>query len=169
MTLSSLKPLSASDKLQLLRTTGGLTMLTEALSAGHSLRQIADMLGITLETMYRWQAVYPEIAAEIAPYMQASYRIICAYDARNTNIQGYIHSAYSTLLELWDSPYMRNYFGSWGITGDEYYPLCLESLKNRGTYHLSNYTLVVYSRVSADGKIIPVSPENRKVLFEKED
>jgi hypothetical protein len=157
MDLSSLKPLSASDKLQLLKTTGGLTMLANALSDGHSLYQIADIIGITPETMRRWQATYPEIAAEIIPYTQAAYRIIYAYDARNTNIQGTIHSVYKTPLELWSSPYIRNYFESWGINGDKYYPQCLESLKNRGAYHLSNFTLVVYSRVSADGKIIPIS------------
>lgn len=157
MTLSSLKHLSASDKLQLMRTTGGLTMLANALSDGHSLRQIAGMIGITLETMNRWKAVYPEIAAEIIPYTEAAYRIIYAYDAHNTNIKGYIHSDYKTLLELWNGGYMRNYFKSWGITGVEYYPLCLESLKNRGTYHLSNFTLISYCKVSADGKIIPIS------------
>lgn len=115
------------------------------------------MVGITLETMYRWKAVYPEIAAEIAPYTKAAYRIIYAYDARNTNIQGVIHSKYETPEELWHSPYMRNYFKAWGITGDKYYPLFLDSLKNRGTYHLSNFTLITYSRISADGKIIPIS------------
>lgn len=158
MDLSNLKPLPAADKLQLLLSTGGLTMLASALAQGHSLRQIAEMIGITFETMRRWKAVYPEIAAEIAPYIQAAYRIIYAYDASNTNIKGHIHSAYKTPLELWDSPYMRNYFKAWSISGNEYYPQCLESLKNRSTYHLSNYTLIAYSRVSADGKIIPISP-----------
>ncbi len=158
MDLTNLKHLSASDKLNLLKTTGGLTMLAHALSSGHTLSQIADIIGVTTKTMYRWQATYTEIAAEITPYTQASYRIICAYDAHNTNIRGTIHSVYKTPADLWDGGYMRNYFESWGINGDKYYPLCLESLKNRGTYHLSNYTLIVYSRISADGKIIPISP-----------
>lgn len=133
-------------------------MVANALADGHSLRQISEMIGVTSKTMSKWQAIYPEIAAEIAPYTQASYRIICAYDAHNTNIKGYIHSAYKTPLELWNSDYIRNYFKSWGITGDKYYPQCLESLKNRGTYHLSNFTLIVYSRVSADNRIIPLVP-----------
>lgn len=157
MNLASLKHLSASDKLQLIRTTGGLTMVANALAQGYSIRQIASIIGITLETMRRWHATYPEIAAEIAPYTQAAYRIICSYDARNTNIRGAVHSAYRTLPELWNSPYIRNYFKAWGITGDNYYPLCLKSLENRGTYHLSNFTLIAYSRVSTDGKIIPIS------------
>ncbi|MBC2457159.1 helix-turn-helix domain-containing protein [Clostridium beijerinckii] len=157
MDLTNLRPLSAADKLQLLKSTGGLTMLANSLAQGHSLRQIADIIGVTTKTMYRWQATYPEIFAEIAPYKQAAYRIICAYDAHNT-IKGYIHSAYRTPQDLWNSQYIRDYFGSWGINGDKYYPQCLESLKNRSTYHLSNYTLIAYSRVSADGKIIPVVP-----------
>ncbi|OPJ65505.1 hypothetical protein [Clostridium chromiireducens] len=158
MKLSNLKSLSALNKLQLLKTTGGLTMLANALAEGHSLCQIADIIGVTSKTMYKWQAICPEIADEIAPYMQAAYRIICAYDAHNTNMKGYIHSAYKTPLELWNSDYIRNYFKAWGITGDKYYPLCLKSLKNRGTYHLSNYTLITYSRVSADNRIIPLVP-----------
>lgn len=158
MTLSSLKPLSASEKLQLLKTTGGLMMLANALSEGHSLRQIACMVGITLETMRRWQATYPEINDEIIPYTQAAYRIIYAYDARNTNIRGTTHSVYKTPLELWNSPYIRNYFESWGISGEEYYPQCLEALRCKSMYRVSNFTLITYSRVSADGKIIPISP-----------
>lgn len=164
MNLSSLKPLSASDKLNLLKTTGGLTMLANALADGHSLRQIAAMIGITPKTMYKWQAVYPEIAAEIAPYTQEAYRIICAYTDHGTYIKGVIHSTHKTPLELWYGSYIRNYFKAWNISGGEYYPQCLESLKNRGAYHLSNFTLIVYSRISADGKII-----KQKALFEKED
>lgn len=156
MDLSNLVSISASDKLQLLKTTGGLTMLANALAQGHYIRQIAVMIGITLETMRRWQATYAEINNEIIPYTQAAYRIIYAYDARNTNIRGVVHSKYGTLAKLWNSSYMRNYFKSWGINGDKYYPLCLESLKNRSTYRLSNYTLIAYAKVSADGKIIPI-------------
>lgn len=159
MDLTNLKHLSALNKLQIMRTTGGLTMLSNALSDGHSLRQIADIIGVTSKTMSKWQAVYPEIAAEIAPYTQAAYRIVCAYTDHGTYIKGHIQSAYRTPSELWNCAYMRNYFGSWCITGDKYYPQCLESLKNRGTYHLSNFTLIVYSRVSADGKLIPLIPK----------
>lgn len=158
MDLTNLKHLSASNKLQLMRTTGGLTMLAEALAEGDSLRQIAEMIGITLETMCRWQATYTEIADEIAHYTQAAYRIICAYDARNTNIKGCVMNTYNTREEMWSSIFVHQYFCTFDKSESEYLSDYLDSMQNKGFYRLSNRYLLTYCTIDRQGGIKPLKP-----------
>lgn len=171
MDLMNLKTLSTNDKLAVIQTVAGLQWLEERLLEGKSLRQIAYLLGIDHKTIYRWRN-YPDVNEVIAKVKsskivtassmvcesrEAAYRVILAYDDRNAHIKGAIHSEFDTFSDLWNGSYIKDYFKSWNITGDEYYAECLESLKNRGTYHLSNYCLVVYARVTAKARIVPIS------------
>jgi hypothetical protein len=155
MNLSNFNHLSASDKLELLRTTGGLTMLANALSDGYSLRQIAKMIGITPKTMYRWQATYPEIAAEITPYTQAAYRIIYAYDAYGKHFKGYVMEEFDTLDEVWSSGFIQQYFRSFGESEAAYQSAYLDAMVNIGFYRLSNLYLLTYCTVNKKGLIKP--------------
>lgn len=170
MDLTNFNTISTDEKLAVLKTSAGLQYLEYLLLEGHSLRHIAHLLGIDPKTIYRWRNTYADIAEVVAQYKppktvtadpivyqprDAAYRIICDYDAHNT-IRGYIHSEFETPQDLWNGEYIRNYFNAWGITGDEYYPICLESLKNRRMYRLSNYTLIIYCKISAKGKITPL-------------
>lgn len=158
MNLANLKHLSALNKLQLLRTTGGLTMLANALAQGHSISQIAVMIGITSETMCRWQAVYPEINNEIVPYIQAAYRIIYAYDDRKTYIRGCIVEEFDTLEAVWNSIFVQQYFSTFKKSELDYYESYLAAMRNTGFYKLSNYYLIIYGTVNKKGYIKPCKP-----------
>jgi len=164
------KNLTTADKLLWIRTTAGLQQLEEWLKEGKSQRQIALTLKICAETLYRWRDKYPDIGDTIAPYTPTkavpsfdmtrppAYRIICAYEDNQTSILGSIYDEYDTLDELWNSPFMKEYFDFWKIEASDYYGECLVSLSHRGTYKLSNYIGISYCKVTAKGKIIALVP-----------
>lgn len=170
MDLTNFHTLATNEKLAVLKTSAGLQWLEYLLLEGHSLRHIAHLLGIDPKTIYRWRN-YPDIAEVIAQVRAskmitansavceprgAAYRIIIAYTATSSYIKGQIHSEYENPQDLWNSQYIRDYFKSWGITGDKYYKEYLDSLNAKSVYHLSNYTLIVFAKVTAKTKIIPV-------------
>lgn len=153
MDLSSLKSLPASDKLQLLKTTGGLTLLANALADGHSLCQIADIIGITPKTMYRWQVTYSEIAAEIASYTQEAYRIIYDYEDYHTHFKGCIMNTYNTKEEMWSSIFVQQYFCTFDKSESEYLSDYLDSMQKKGFYRLSNRYLLAFCTIDRQGFI----------------
>jgi len=171
MDLTNLHTLSTAEKLAVVRTSAGLQWFEYLLLEGKSLRHIAHLLGIDPKNIYKWRKL-PDLAEVIAQVKSskivtatsvvceprdAAYRIIIAYTATSSYIKGHIHSEYETPLELWNSRYIQDYFRSWGITGDTYYAEYLDSLRNKSVYHLSNYTMIVYGKVSAKGRITPIS------------
>ena len=179
MDLTNLHTLSTAEKLAVVRTSAGLQWLEERLLEGKSLRHIAYLLAIDPKTIYRWRKL-PDLAEVIAQVKsskivtatsavceprEAAYRIIIAYTATSTYIKGHIHSEYEyeNPQELWDSQYIQDYFKSWGITGDDYYADYLDSLRTKSVYHLSNYTIISYCKVSAKARIIPVLKKIKEV------
>ncbi len=170
MILTNFSTLSTAEKLAVLRSSAGLQQLNDWLSAGKSLRQIAYLLGIDHKTMYKWRKL-PDLAEMIAQVKtskivtansvmceprEAAYRIIIAYTATSSYIKGHIHSEFETPEELWNSRYISDYFDSWGINGDTYYADYLDSLRTKSVYHLSNYVIISYCKVSAKARITPI-------------
>jgi len=173
MNLFDLRKLSKEDKIALLRTTGGLSMLQTALSEGNSLRKIADMLGVKPSILYRWENTYPDIKEAVTPYIRAktpktepidlseplAYRIIYAYgDLGLISIRGCIMSEYGSPEELWNSIFVQQYFGSFGLCTasiTKYHEEYLVAMRTTGVYKLSNCYLLAYCSVGKQGKIIP--------------
>lgn len=153
MDLANLKPLSALNKLQLLRTTGGLTMLANALAQGHSLSQIAEMIGVTTKTMYRWQATYVEINDEIIPYTKAAYRIIYAYDDYHTHFKGCIMNTFANPEEMWSNIFIQQYFKTFNKSKDAYLSAYLKAMQIKGYYKLSNRYLLTFCTIDRQGFI----------------
>lgn len=177
MDLINLHTLSTAEKLAVVRTSAGLQWFEYLLLDGKSLRQVAHILCIYPKTMYNWSKL-PDLAEVIAKVKSskvvtanskiceprdAAYRIIIAYTATSSYIKGHIHFEYANPQELWNSQYIRDYFKSWGITGDEYYTEYLNSLRNKSVYHLSNYTIISYCKVSAKARITPILSQIKEV------
>lgn len=169
MDLEKLRKLTTADKLISLRTTAGLQQLEEWLKEGKSLSKIARIVGICAETLYRWSVKYPDIAEVIKPYAPimatpiadmsrpVAYRIICAYEDIKTSILGSIYDEYETPEELWNSQFMKEYFGLWKIDASDYYDEYKKSLSSRGVYRLSHYICIAHCKVTARGKIKPLA------------
>lgn len=172
MDLINLQKLSVDDKLSLLRTTGGLQMLQTALSEGNTLSKISEIIGVEPPILYKWKKNYPDIQETVAPYLRAktpkiepidlskllAYRIIYAYDDLRPNIRGYIMSEYDSQDDLFDSIFVQQYFGSFGLYTEfdaKYRDEYLIAMRTTGVYKLSNWYLLVYCSVDKRGKIIP--------------
>lgn len=179
MNLLDLQKLSIEDKLSLLRTTGGLQMLQTALSEGNNLSQIANMLGVEPSALYRWKNIYPDINEVVAPYIRTkkpktvpidlseplAYRVIYAYDSKHS-LKGFTMSEYDTLEAMWDSIFIQQYFGTFGLltTFDtQYHKEYLIAMRTTGVYKLSNWYLLAYCSVDKRGKIIPQIPILKEV------
>lgn len=177
MDLINLKTLSTNEKLAVLKTTAGLQWLEELLSEGNSLSKISDMLGVEPSILYRWKTTYPDIKELVAPYLRAktqkietidlskplAYRIIYAYDDLRPSIRGYIMAEYDSQDDLWDSIFVQQYFGSFGlysVSDAKYREEYLTAMRQTGVYKLSNYYLLAYCSVNRNGLINPQKPTN---------
>lgn len=166
MKLENLQNLSTADKLLLLQTTGGLTILEEA-ATSNSLSSIAKMLKVSTDTLNRWRK-YPEIAAilgepksrlEPKPDLSrpVAYRILVGYNhntARQYPHRGCsVHSEYPTALAAWDSGFIANYFRPFNVSKDNYLSDFFQKLSYDGVYHLSNLFSIAYTDVTRTGVI----------------
>ena len=171
MVLSEIQRLPTNDKLTWIQSPDGLLQLEKWLSEeGLSLHKVAELLRVSPNTIYRWRT-YPVIAEVVAAYLPqkvkkvapvdlsrgAAYRIIYAYEDHKTYIRGCIMDEYTTPEELWDSIFVQQYFGSFGLTEAVYRTQYLAEIKT-GLYKISNYYCLTYSTVSKKGCIKPIKP-----------
>ena len=175
MYLKKLQNLNIDDKLMVLCITTGLETL-EILAEGKTLRQLAQVLKISYNTLNIWRKNHPEIA-EILGYpnpkpepkpepkpttpdlsRDPAYRIIYAYDAYGTHFKGYIMEEHTTLQEVWSSIFVTLYFRSFGKSEIEYLGAYLTAMQITGAFKLSNWYLLTYCDVTKKGLIKPREP-----------
>lgn len=176
MDLSILQRLPTDDKLLWLRTTAGLTTLEEWLSSGNSLRNIAKMMmDVDPKTLYRWYKRYPDIAEVVSPYTPVratkvepavdlsrgqAYRIIVGLD-RSSSIhrRGTILGCeYKTAEDVWQCPFIHNYFKSFGLNEADYLDSYLQEISHSGAYYLSNTFSIIYGTVNPRGLLKTLIP-----------
>lgn len=164
MNLSEIHSLSTIEKRQWLRSAEGLTQLRNWVSEGLTVYQVARMLQMSSTTLSGYRR-YDEIGA-ILGYPQPqlpdlsrppAYRIICGLDYHN---RGQILSKHYTALELWQTPFIRNYFKSFGVSPACYYESYLVEIRRSGRYTLSNTFTVCYCKINRRGivKILKPTP-----------